>query len=210
MTEIILARHGQTAWNMSEIFRGRIDIDLDEVGLKQVALLGEHLADRKIEAVYSSPLTRALKTAAAIAKPHNLEVQIAQGLIDFDFGEWEGLSVPEVEKRYPDCFREWAKTPHLVRIPGGDCLNDVTVRSMAVVEEAIRKHKDTVVLVSHRVVCRILMLAMLGLDNSHFWNIRQDTASITIFDYVNGRYILSQHNDTSYLKPLKGEKLKGF
>ena len=210
MTELILVRHGQTAWNMSEIFRGRIDIDLDDVGLKQVELLGEHLADRKIEAVYSSPLQRAVKTAKAIASRHKLEVKITPGLIDFDFGKWEGLSVPEVKEKFPVEFAEWAKNPHLVRVPGGDSLDDVTRRGMAVVAEAVGKHKDTIVLVSHRVVSRILMLAMLGLDNSHFWNIRQDTASITIFDYENGRYILSQHNDTSYLKPLQGTKVKGF
>ena len=58
MTEIILARHGETEWNVEEIFRGRIDIELNETGIKQAALLAEYLGDLKINAVYSSPLRR--------------------------------------------------------------------------------------------------------------------------------------------------------
>jgi len=67
MTEIILARHGETEWNVEEVFRGRIDVELNETGLKQAELLGEYLSKLKIEKVYSSPLKRALRTAHGIA-----------------------------------------------------------------------------------------------------------------------------------------------
>jgi len=202
VTELILVRHGQTAWNMGEIFRGHIDIDLDETGLKQVELLGQHLAGRKIEAVFSSPLQRAVKTARAIASRHGLDVQTTDALIDFNFGHWEGMTVPDVKQKFPEVFDEWSKNPHLVRVPGGDTLDDVTARSMALVRDVVEKYSSSVALVSHRVVSRILMLAMMGLDNSHFWNIRQDTASLTIFVYERGRFILTRHNDTSYLQSL--------
>ena len=92
MTEIILARHGETEWNVAEIFRGRIDIELNETGTKQAALLAEYLSRRKIEAICSSPLKRALNTAEIIAGYHKLDVEIAPGLIDFDYGEWQGLA----------------------------------------------------------------------------------------------------------------------
>jgi probable phosphoglycerate mutase len=65
MTEIILARHGQTEWNVEEVFRGRIDVELNQTGLKQAELLAKYLSGQKIEAVYSSPLKRALKTASS-------------------------------------------------------------------------------------------------------------------------------------------------
>ena len=87
MTEIILARHGETEWNVEEIFRGRIDVELNETGMKQAELLAEYLSDVKIDAIYSSPLKRALKTAEVIASYHQLNVEITPGLIDFDFGE---------------------------------------------------------------------------------------------------------------------------
>jgi broad specificity phosphatase PhoE len=87
MAEIILARHGETEWNVTEVFRGRIDIDLNETGVKQAKLLAEYLSESAIEAVYSSPLKRARKTAEIIAQPHKLKVNADPGLIDFDFGQ---------------------------------------------------------------------------------------------------------------------------
>jgi len=86
MTEIILVRHGETEWNVKEVFRGRIDIELSENGIKQAELLAEYLSHLKIEAVYSSPLRRALKTAEMIADAHKLGVEIAPGLMDFNYG----------------------------------------------------------------------------------------------------------------------------
>ena len=72
------------------------------------------------------------------------------------------------------------------------------------------KHEGTVVLVSHRVVNKVLICALLGLDNSHFWNIRQDTCGITSFVYGKGQYILTGHNDTSYLNTLCQSALNDF
>ena len=100
MTEIILIRHGETEWNVEEVFRGRIDIELNQNGIKQAKLLAEYLSKRKIDAIYSSPLQRAVKTAEIIAGYHKLNVGIAPGLIDFDFGEWQGLSLQEVRDRF--------------------------------------------------------------------------------------------------------------
>ena len=74
----------------------------------------------------------------------------------------------------------------------------------------VREHAGAVVLVSHRVVNKILVLALLGLDNSHFWNIRQDTCAISTFNYVHGRFVLAGHNDTSYLRPLRAPRLAEF
>jgi len=210
MTEIILVRHGETEWNVEEIFRGRIDIELNETGIKQAELLAEYLSNVKIEAIYSSPLKRALKTAEMIANYHQLEVEIALGLIDFNYGKWQGLPHQEVRDKYKRLYTEWINSPDQVTIPGGESLNDVRKRAIGVVDEVIAKYKGTVVLVSHRVVNKVLICALLGLDNSHFWNIRQDTCGITTFTYENGRFILTEHNITSYLKPLHKAPLADF
>ncbi len=202
MTEIILARHGETEWNVEEIFRGRIDIELNETGLKQAELLAEYLDFRKIEAIYSSPLKRALKTAEIIASYHKLDVEIAPGLIDFDYGEWQGLHHQEVKDKYKELYTKWTRNPHQVKMPAGESLNDVRKRAMGVVDRVIAKYEGSVVLVSHRVVNKILICALLGLDNSHFGNMRQETCGTTTFTYENEQFILTKHNDTSYLKPL--------
>ena len=202
MTEIILARHGETEWNVEEVFRGRIDVELNETGLRQAELLAEYLSNRKIDAIYSSPLRRALKTAEIIARYHKLRVEITPGLIDCDFGQWQGLNLQEVKDRYQELYAAWVNSPHLVKIPDGESLEEVRERALNLVNEAVARHKGRVVLVSHRVVNKVLICALLGLDNSHFWNIRQDTCGTTIFAYEKGRFILTKHNDTSYLRPL--------
>ncbi len=208
--EIILARHGETEWNKEEVFRGTVDVALNETGIRQAQLLAEYLSDARIEAVYSSPLKRALKTAEAIAGYHRLEVKTAPGLIDLDFGEWQGLPHREVRDKYAELYQEWANNPGRVTMPGGESLNDVRKRAAGVVDEVIAGYEGTVVLVSHRVVNKVLICALLGLDNSHFWNIRQDTCAITTFGYENGRFVLAGHNNTSYLKPLGAAPLADF
>ncbi|MFC1908008.1 histidine phosphatase family protein [Chloroflexota bacterium] len=210
MTEIILARHGETEWNVEGIFRGRIDIELNETGIKQTELLAEYLSDLKIDAIYSSPLKRVLKTAEVIAGYHKLNIEIAPGLIDFDYGEWQGLPHQEVRDKYRELYAEWTKNPHLVTMPAGESLNDVRKRAIRLVDNIMAEYEGTVVLVSHRVVNKVLICALLGLDNSHFWDIRQDTCGITTFTYQNERFILTEHNNTSYLKPLPKAPLSDF
>jgi broad specificity phosphatase PhoE len=210
MTEIILVRHGETKWNVQEVFRGRIDVELNETGLRQAELLAQYLGGLNIDAVYSSPLRRALKTAEIIAGYHKLKVEIAPGLIDFDFGKWQGLRLQEVKRRYKELYAEWLENPHRIKMPDGESLDKVRERVLTVVAEILAKYEGTVVLVSHRVVNKVLICALLGLDNSHFWNIRQDVCGMTTFAYENERFILTKHNDTSYLRPLAKAELGDF
>ncbi|MBA7604058.1 Phosphoserine phosphatase 1 [subsurface metagenome] len=203
MTEIILVRHGETEWNVANIFRGRTDIELNETGIGQARLLAKYLSNANIDAIYSSPLKRALKTAEIIASYHKLDVDIAPDLTDFNFGKWQGLSHQEVKDKYKKLYTEWINHPDQVKMPAGESLDDVRKRAMRVVARVIARYAETVVLVSHRVVNKVLICALLGLDNSHFWNIKLDTCGITIFTYGDKQFILTKHNDTSYLKSLR-------
>lgn len=204
MSELILARHGETEWNVEEIFRGRADIELNQTGLKQAELLAKYLSRRQIDAIYSSPLKRAVKTAEAIAGYHRLQVEITPALIDYDCGEWQGLLSKEVKERYREIYQRWVSQPHRVKIPGGESLADVRKRVMPVVYEIAARHRGTVVLVAHRVVNKVLICALLGLANSSFWNIRQDISAITAFSYENSRFILTEHNNTCFLRGKTG------
>ena len=210
MTEILLIRHGETEWNAAELFRGRADIELNENGVRQAELLAEYLKDKQIDAIYSSRLRRARKTADIIAGRHGREVKSAGGLIDIDFGEWQGLSHREVKEKYGELYAAWAENPPRVTTPGGESLDDVRKRVTGVIGEVIARYQGTVVLVSHRVANKVLICALLGLDNSHFWNVSQDTCGITTFTYENGRFILTHHNNTSYLNPIRKAPLSDF
>lgn len=201
MTRVILIRHGETDWNRQRIFRGRADVLLSPEGIRQAELVTITLKEIGIDAIYSSPLKRALQTAQKIADFHNLEVVVEPGFMDFDYGEWQGLSHQEVRKRYPELYSRWEKEPHTVRTPGGESLQDVRKRSVNALEKVLAEHPSrTVVIVSHRVVNKVLLCFVLGLDNSHFWRIRQDTCAINIFEWSEDRgYVLYLLNDTCHL-----------
>jgi broad specificity phosphatase PhoE len=209
MTTVFLVRHGRTGWNKEQIFRGHKDVPLDEVGREEARLVGERLKGEGITAVFSSPLSRAKETAEAVARSHNVEVQIVEGLNDLNFGEWEGLSRKEVQKQYPDLYKQWQGAPHKVMFPGGEGLDSVRSRAMEAVEDIIRQHpQEVVALVSHRVVLKVLICALLGLDNSHFWNIAQDTTALNCFDHRDGTWICNFLNDTCHVKGVGEERGK--
>ncbi len=208
MTTLYLVRHGQTAWNKEEVFRGRADIPLNETGRKEALLTGQYLKRVKVDSIHRSPLSRAVETAEAVARYHGKEVHISEGLIDIDFGRWQGVSHEEVKERYGDLYRQWKHTPHLVRFPGGESLEDVRERALRVIDEIVPDHADkTLVMVSHRVVNKTMLCGLLGLDNSHFWQIGQDTGCINILEFGE-ELTLRRLNDTSHLVAIEGERIQ--
>jgi broad specificity phosphatase PhoE len=209
MTRIYLVRHGQTAWNKEEIFRGRTDVPLNETGLREAQLAGEYFREMEIHAIYSSPLLRAWETAQKIAEVQRLGVRSLQGIIDMCFGEWEGQSLKDVQEKDGQRFQQWKNEPHLVKIPGGETLDEVRDRAMAVLDKTIQSHSGkTLLFVSHRVVNKVILCSILGLDNSHFWQIGQNTTAINLIQHRDGKYVLSLLNEACHLKRLQPEGVK--
>lgn len=199
-TKIIIVRHGQTTWNVENRFRGSQDIPLDETGVAQARAVSRRLASEKIAAVYSSRLQRAMKTAEIIAAPHGLAPLPSDGLSNINYGELEGRLIAEIAQEMPEFYRALLETPHLVQFPGGNTLNELTTRSIASLQEMIAQHpNETIVAVSHQVVTRVLICAILGLDNSHHWEISQDVCCINVFRYKTNRFIVDRINDTCHL-----------
>lgn len=205
MTRIILVRHGQTAWNVGasaegERFRGRIDLPLNERGRAQAQALAKRLAKEPIAAIYASPLQRALETAEPTARPLGLTVQPLEGIIDINYGDWQEHSHSEVARLYLALYRQWLQEPHLVRPPGGESLDEVRDRAMVALHQVIARHDgQTILVAAHQVVNKVLACAMLGLDNSHFWRIRQDNGCLNVFDYQEGVFTAVLINDTCHL-----------
>jgi broad specificity phosphatase PhoE len=201
MTRIILVRHGQTAWNKSDRFRGRADVPLDDVGLAQAEATGRRVATQwTIRAVYSSPMSRAHNTAEAIARHFNLPVQTHNGLADINFGLWQGLLPDEVKMRWPQELNDWYQAPQRLHIPGGESLDMMRARSMAAINELAARHaEETIALVGHAVINRVILLGVLGLGNERFWHIGQDTCAINVIDAADGDFTLVTLNDTCHL-----------
>ncbi len=202
MTLFILVRHGQTDWNTADRFRGRADLALNEAGLLQAAAAAQRIAGQwQPAAVYSSPLRRALLTAQAIAAPLALPVQPHAGLNDIDFGQWQGLTTTEVRERWPEMADAWFGAPQAARPPGGESLSEVRARAAGMIVELAGRHAgQTIVLVGHTVVNRVVLLAVLGLDNERFWRLGQDTAAINVFETLDGEFCLHSLNDTCHLR----------
>jgi broad specificity phosphatase PhoE len=211
MTRIVLVRHGRTEWNKDQIFRGTVDIPLDDQGRKEAACARDWLRETVFHAAYSSPLGRAVETAEIILAPHGVAVRKLDGLADLNYGDWQGKTDEEVRKMYPDLHRQWREAPHTVVFPGGEGLAAVRKRSLAAVEEVVARHPEkTVLLAGHRVVNKVLIAALLGLDDSHFWEIGQDTAALNEFAYREGKWICRLVNDTCHLRGLAGRVTADF
>jgi broad specificity phosphatase PhoE len=203
LTRLVLIRHGRTEWNRVERFLGRADIDIDVVGIKQAEAAAQRISEWQISAIYSSPLRSALTTAEILASSFSLEVKPLPGITDIDFGEWQGLSPEEATVTYPDLYSMWLNNPHEVELPGGESLAKVRKRVSTAVNGLIAQYpKETIVLVSHKVACQILVLSLLDLDNSHFWEITQDVGAINVFEVRGAIPSALFLNDTCHLKML--------
>jgi broad specificity phosphatase PhoE len=208
VTRIILVRHGQTEWNRIERFRGRADIPLNRTGMAQAEATARRLARQpKPAAVYSSPLVRAAVTARKIAQPHGLTVQLHDGLIDIDYGRWQGLTPRQVQERWPAELDAWYNAPQAARIPSGETLQVVRDRGMAAVQELTRQHQgSTIILVAHTVMNRLILLGVLGLGNDRFWRLAQEPCAINRFSAQDGEFTLVSLNDTSHLDEIRASE----
>jgi len=202
MTLIVLVRHGETEWNRVERFRGRADVPLNEAGLAQAEATARRIAaEWQPAAIYSSPLSRAVRTAEAIAQPLGLPVQIHRGLADIDYGRWQGLTPDEARVQWPEEVEAWYHNPQSASIPGGETLERVRVRAMEAVNQLAARHPgQTIVLVGHTVVNRAVLLGVLGLRNNRFWHLRQDTCALNLFEAEGGDFTLGSMNDTCHLR----------
>jgi len=202
MTRIILVRHGETEWNRVEHFRGHADVPLNERGLAQAKTMARRVAaEWRPVAIYSSPLARAVKTAEAVAWHFGISVQVHPGLIDIDYGQWQGLTPDEAKERWPEVIDAWYNAPHTAHIPGGETLAALRACAERTVNGLATPHEgQTIMMVGHTVINRVILLGVLGLGNDHFWRLRQDTCAINVFEVEGGVFTLVSLNDTCHLR----------
>lgn len=200
-TRLLLLRHGQTELSAQRRYSGRGNPALTDVGRRQAGAAARYLAERGgIAAVFSSPLQRAYDTAAAAAKALGLDVTVDDGLIETDFGDWEGLTFNEAAERDPELHRRWLSDTGTTP-PGGESFDDVLGRVVEARERIIEGHQgSTVLVVSH--VTPIKMMLRLALDAGPgiLYRLHLDLASLSIAEFFSdGASSVRLVNQTGYL-----------
>lgn len=198
---VFLIRHGQTSWNKERRFLGRSDIPLDATGLEQARKLAHALASTPIHRLYSSPLSRAMQTADAIASALHLAPETVNGLTELNQGELEGMEGRLLAERYPDFYRDWVHDPTHVRIPGGETLAECQARAVESIHRVLGELDSTapVALVSHKVAISGIICDCLGLPPRFNMMVGQANTAINVLAFKDGRLSLVRLNDAAHL-----------
>jgi phosphoserine phosphatase len=201
MTKIVLTRHGHVEWLAPERFRGRADLPLTEQGVGEARAASRRIgATWRVTAVYTSPMSRSLRTAQIIAQPFSLDAQPLDAMTDIDYGQWQGLTPDEARAQWPKEVDLWYRRPDLVRIPGGESLQDVLARVAHALRVIVGRHPDeTVVLVGHESVNRVILLHALELPLSRYWLLTQAPCAINQMIAARDGFSVRSLNETCHL-----------
>jgi probable phosphoglycerate mutase len=203
---LLLVRHGETPLSAEKRFSGRGDAELTDRGVAQAGAIAARLAAGEIAAVVSSPLRRSLQTAQVIADGLGVDVTVDDGLVETDFGEWEGFTFAEVRERWPVQMQAWLDDPK-VAPPGGESFTRTFERVAAARERLVHSYGGRrVAVVSHVTPIKAMVRDALGAPAQVLYRIHLDPASLTTIDwYADGPAVLTGLNDVSHLDAVRTE-----
>jgi alpha-ribazole phosphatase len=185
MTKLILIRHGETDWNTQGRWQGQIDLPLNSHGREQANQIAQALSTAGISVIYSSDLSRAVDTAKSLGNLLGLMVQTDPRLREIHQGEWQGLSVIEINRRYAKAFQQRLSNPLGVAPPGGETAHDVRERVVQMMEQTLEKHPDdTVAIVSHGFTIAVILAHYNNIPFNKVWDLVPENASIQILEIV--------------------------
>jgi broad specificity phosphatase PhoE len=198
-TRLLLVRHAEPDESARGRCYGRLDIGLSSEGRRRAEALGAALAEPRPAAVYSSPLSRALDTAAAFAAPLGLEPVVDDDLRELDFGELEGLTYDEIRREHGELYREWMERPAEVTFPGGEglaALRDRVLPAVACVR--LRHEGEAAAIVAHGGVIRVVLGDVLGLGDGAVFRLGLDYGGVSVVDWLDAVPIVRAVNTVLY------------
>ena len=201
MTKIILTRHGEVEGISPERFRRRQPLDFTNRGRMEARALAGRIAHGwRPSKIYTSPLGRCVATGAAIAEACRIAAEASDDLNDIDYGDWQFLGYDYVKSRNPELFEAWFATPHLIRFPNGEALQDLVARTANALRMVLARHPDeTIVLVGHDSVSRAILLQPLDQPLSAYWRLAQEPCCINEIDITAGKIRVLRVNETCHL-----------
>jgi phosphoserine phosphatase len=202
MTKILLTRHGHVEGIKPERFRGREPLELTARGRAEAVAVAQRIAGAwQPSHIYTSPLARSVATAAAIAKACGVAAKTCEDLNDIDYGAWQYKTFEQAKEQNPALFAAWFATPHLVRFPDGESLQDLGARAANALRMVLARHADeTIVLVAHDSVNRALLTELLDLPLSAYWRIAQEPCCLNEIDVGAGKICIRRINETGHLE----------
>jgi probable phosphoglycerate mutase len=210
-TRILLVRHGETDFNLTHRFQGRIDRPLNKEGKNQAQALALALKDEPLTAIYSSPLIRAMETARSIKAFHpSTPLFKEEGLTEMDLGEFDGMQAGDWGSQHQEFYKTWRTTPSRLKMPGGESLREVQIRAIDTLERITKLYSpgSTLLLCSHNFVNRTIICHALGLPLDRFRDFQQDAAALNVLYKREGQLLAEVVNDVSHLNKFEGASLQ--
>jgi probable phosphoglycerate mutase len=201
MTKLLLTRHGHVEGIFPERFRGRAELALTKKGVAQAEALAARIARAwKPAVVYTSALQRCVVTGTIIANVCGAKVIPLEGLMDIDYGAWQMRTHDEIKAEAPEAYRRWRASPQRVRFPDGESLQDVVARTADVLRLVLERHPtDTVVMVGHDSVNRVILMQFLDQPLSAYGRLAQNPCTLNEVDVEGDDIHVRRINDTSHL-----------
>ena len=207
---LVLVRHGETSHNREGRVQGQNDLGLTSEGRRQAEAVAVSLKGACAEALYASPLRRTMETAEPLARELGLAVIPAEGLMELDTGQMDGLAPEEMRQRYPEFMEQWRLGATWAAVPGGESLDHLQERAWRAVEEMAAGHPaGTVIVVTHNFTIVMVLCRALELPNPLFRRLRHGLASVTTLEQVRERWVLVGLNDTCHLALLQAPTPEG-
>ncbi|RKD28051.1 histidine phosphatase family protein [Caminicella sporogenes] len=203
MKKIYLVRHGETLWNYMSKTQGCKNILLSKKGIFQAKAVANRLSsfDEKYIKIYSSDLDRCLITAKYISQKINKEIEVLKDLREMNFGSWEGLTSEEIKQNYLSEYNIWRNTPHIANIPNGENLKSVQKRCLKAIYKICDEFEEgSVIIVSHGVAIKTIILGVLNIDLSNYYKISLNNGSINKIEIRSYGTVLTALNDTAHLE----------
>ena len=204
MARLLLVRHGDTEFNSSRRFMGHSDIELSAGGRQQIERLRDYLTSATIDAAYASDLRRTMVTAEILTAGRGLQVVPCPELRELHYGVCEGLTFGEIGRDYPDVAAQCVNFTPELEFPEGETFAAFADRVIQFLKRLADRQTDQVLVVSHNGPIKVLICHLLGIGMEHWWQIRADTASVSIMDMTPRGAVLTRLNDLSYLKGSDG------
>lgn len=185
MTRVWLIRHGEPAEEARNRCYGSLDIRLSEKGRRQMERVAQHLKAEPAAVIYTSPSSRALESASILAESQSCPLKIAADFREMDFGAFEGLTYDEIAALYPDLYRQWMETPTEIRFPNGENFAEMRTRVLHAFEKILcERENQTIMIVSHGGVNRILIAWALQMPAPCIFRLAQDYAAMNLISFI--------------------------